>query len=671
MRQKETKIKYLPDHNPGSAKGQRKRSFTVENDVFKDKAEFDKFLKFCDLSNPHLNKDWARYKITVDGDQAPEKNRRKKMVKTVELKKIAEDDNRKYTKDEGFEQLVRSIKEHGIIEPPVLRMGPDGNYRLLAGRRRIAAARKLKLSEVDCVIRYEDDSTDEEIALSENVNRLEMHPLDEAALFGRMAESGKSVEEIAKYYARSPSAIYKRLRLNSLIEELKGMFRDGGLNITGAAVLAELPEEDQKDFYNTSGKKFYNLYGGENIGEVDEEIKAVEINNIHNFIYKKQKNVIEESMKSFCEGCKKRTHNEDNALFEDVELFSDVCLDGDCYRAKQLALINTALTAAAVQMEEAGLKTDDKVFFVGGAPERIYKNATKARFEVDKEPVEFEVLRDTKYDRTGTTNRKKDVCWLIHTDGSGNINVERIGYKERPPKEKPSEVETGSGKNKSDAKKEIDKYGGRGVLEAVAKEMQKPSAAELVKELKIKGKIEYYSFEHKISALVFERLAAKRIEKETAEINYLELFLEYLDDNFGFGGEGSFIEKDFSDRQKKMLNKLFGNRSLKSVWSEFDDDARALIHFLLYSFLLTSELPNLDEVKDKKKNNFDLNFGLIWKYMGMSDEEYEALYLQAAKDVAAEALKPKGGKKKAEVVKKKTSAVENSADEDDDEQEPF
>jgi len=603
------------------------------------------------------------------------------MVETVELKKIVNDDNRKYTKDEGFEQLVRSIKEYGIIEPPVVRMLPNGYYRLLAGRRRIAAARKLKLELIDCVIREDDGNVDEEIALTENVNRLEMHPLDEAALFKRMAYgrpgvNGKSVEEIAKYYARSPSAIYKRLRLNSLVDELKGMFRDGKLDISGAAVLAELPEDDQKEFYNLKNSKA----GPEDEDDEPDEDEEFEIDNheICNFVFKKQKNIITESMKGFCEGCKKRTHNEENALFKEYAAMQDVCLDGDCYRVKQLAMINTAFTAAAVQMNEAGLKTDDRVFFEGGAPERIYKSATKARFEIDKKPVEFEVLRAKDYDRTGETNRKKDACWLIKTDGLGNIKIERIGYKERPPKEKQAEkgIEP---KGRKDIKPLIDIYGGREVLNAVAEGIQIQSIEETVK--KLDETLTASELEDGISHLVFERIVDKRINEEgSGKVppgEYLEILMESMDEELYFG-DASLIEKKFTAKQKEWFNGLFGNRTIKKIEVGLEDDAQKILHFLLLTLHYTSEIPTLDEAKkySEKKGESDP----LWKYINMSYEEYKAMYLQAAKDVAAEALKPKG-KKKAEVVKKKTAhdvavetkAVEESLAEDgeDDDDYPF
>jgi ParB/RepB/Spo0J family partition protein len=578
------------------------------------------------------------------------------MIKTIKLADIISDDNRKYTKDDGFKQLVSSIKQHGVIEQPVVRELADGRYKIIAGRRRIAALRELKEIDTECTVYAADDpGSDEEIALAENVNRLEMHPLDEAALFGRMADKGMSVEEIAKYYARSPSAIYKRLRLVRLNEELKGMFRDGVLNIDGAALLAELPEEDQKEFYNLHGAET------EDEDEDDEHVeKTIAIHTISGFIYKKQKNSIEDSMKETCAGCKKRTHNEDNALFpEESEYFCDVCLDGECYRAKWNAMISAALEAQIVQMRDAGLNTDEKIFIKRGSPERIFKDAGKMILKINKKETEFEVLREKKYDFTGETNRKKDACWQIHTDGDGKIDVRRVGYKEKPPREKPEEKGNGAGKKEAEKIKEY----GQEAMKAAANEMQ-TTPAELVRKLEEKH-IWSGKFESDVSDLVVERVVARRLEEETSgkepQREYLEMFLEMLDEE-GYGSD-NFLENDFNEKQKKWFSLFFGARNIKRISVGLDDDAQRLFHFLILSIGFRC-VPTPEELKKKKNPKDDI----FLRYAGMGVEEYTALYLQAAKDVAAAALKPKekkDTKKKAE-IKKKAKGVLVDADDDDD-----
>jgi len=606
-------------------------------------------------------------------------------IMTVKLADISGDDNRKYTRDDGFRQLVSSIKVHGVIEHPVLRDLGDGNYRIIAGRRRVAALRELKAIDVECSVYAANvPVSEEEIALAENVNRLDMHPLDEAALFSSMAARGAPVGEIAKYYARSPSAIYKRLRLATLIDELKGMFRDGRLDITGAAMLAELPEEDQKEFYN---KEEFTVEKGKVI--VDRKI---EIHTISQFIYKKQKNIIEESMKKICKGCKKRTHNEDAALFEDADEEEeygtmDVCLDGECYRAKWNAMISAALEAQIVQAKDAGLNTDEKIFMEGGAPERLFKNASKMLFKINKKEMEFEALRANKYDFTGETNRKKDACWRIYAGITGKIDVRRVGYREKPPKEKQEEKGNGGGKETDkNIKNKIEQYG-REAAEVAAKELQL-TPGELVKELENK-KIYGGGFEDLIMDLIIERVTAERIEKESGEEpprEYFEMLMQMMDEECFSGFPCS--EKEFNEEQKKWWGGLFGNKTIKQVSAGLGDDANKLLHFMLLTIGFRC-VTTLDKLKKLENPSDDL----FIRYTGMDAKKYTELYLQTAKEVAAAALKPKkekylpghnpksalGRKKKAELKKKTAPEVSKELKdkfdpdepEDDDDNYPF
>jgi len=579
------------------------------------------------------------------------------MVKTVKLEEIVSDDNRKYTKEDGFEQLVSSIERHGIIEQPVVRMLEDGRFKVVAGRRRIAALRRLNVAETDCAVYGDGDcASDEEIAAAENINRLEMHPLDEAALFSSMADGGKSVEEIARHYARSPSAIYKRLRLSALTEELKGMFRDGILNIAGAALLAELPDENQK--------KFHELYGHKD--------KEVEHAVVSNFFYKSQKNKIEKSMKG-CELCVKRTHNEGNSLFKEYDYLTDVCLDGDCYRATWYEMINAALTAVMIQMNEAGIKTDDKIFFDGQIAKQMYGKANFVKFNIENKLIDFEVLREKDYERGAETNRKKDACWEIRTDYEGNVKIKRVGYKARPVREKAPEAEAADNvkvSGKGINKKEIDVYG-REALEAAAEEMQTTSA-ELVKKLR-DTKIYSYNYKEAISDLVIGRVIDMNIKRdcENSKKNpgryqprdYLGLFMEILDDESFV--RKTYIEEEFDDEQKRWLRGLFGVGSIKSISKEFDEDAQKMFHFLLITMGFRSDVPEPEDFeKEKEKDEIFL------RYADIGADEYRALYLQAAKEATARMLKPKEKKekKKKETMAQRNSRIEkNSPNEPDDE----
>ena len=556
-------------------------------------------------------------------------------METIELSKIICESNRKYTKDEGFEQLLNSIQQYGIIQPPTVRKMDDGMYKVVAGRRRIEAARQLKhmdshFADIECVIlEAEDPVDDDEIALTENVNRQEMHPLDEAGAVKRMADAGTPIEEIARYYARSPSAIYKRLRLSALIDELKNWFRDGIINISGAVVLAELPEKDQKEFFKQNEERY-----GDAVPEDDED-GIIERREIEQFIYKTQHYKIKSCMKDECQACNKRTHNEDNELFEEFDYMNDVCLDADCYRIKWYEMITRALQ----EQYQVSDPTEQKIYF-RETPELLYKKANRARFTIGKESIEFEILRTKDYVFTGETKRKKNTCWYIGENYEGRLIVQRWAYEEKIQPNKTTEKTDSASKNISS--KEIKEYCEE-AIEAISAACGK-TPGEIVKLFKSKN-LYSYNFKNNIGNIVYERVITERIKKEKCMLkvpDYLKMFLKLVDDE-GFSYQ-TFTEKNFSKESKQRYKDIVGEKSIADISVGLLDDAQRLFHFLLLQIGIDREVPNLDELKTiENKDN------IFWRYANMSKDEYKALYLEAAKEAAAEILDPKpkkNGKKK-------------------------
>jgi ParB/RepB/Spo0J family partition protein len=553
----------------------------------------------------------------------------------VSLDDIISEDNRKYTNEEGFDQLVNSIAQYGIIEPPVLRRQKDGKFKIIAGRRRIAAARQIGsmkaaygLFPLKCmVIQYDDLSDDEELALTENVNRLNMHPLDEAAAFGRMAKKGATVEEISKYYARSPSAIYQRLRIGGLAEELKGVFRDGRMNISAAAVLAELPDEDQKEFF----EKYCRLEEGE---EYDEDIHNISPHEVCVFYEKKRRFTIKEIMAAGCDGCAKRTHNSGNTLFEEYDYLDDVCFDGDCYRRKWKGIIEAALAKEHGAMK--GIPTDNKILF-DGIPELLYKKATHAEFFFADEEARFEVLREKDYEFDRGTKRKNGCCWEILTDYHGALEVRRIGYNQRPPKEN-NGIKEFEGKT-TDKNTLVNDYGSE-TMNALAKSRDIPT-----KELTEKIRKEFntgWNFKGDIARAVYydvieRRVTAEKDGVEPPEDLYFTMFLEELEEEVGYTmEEDGFTDKSLNNPQKDWLKKLTGWDSLKKGALSLDDEVLKVFHFLLISYGFLNDVPDLDDLKGKKYKD-----SIFWKYARISADEYRELYLKKAEEIAAKALEPK------------------------------
>ena len=150
----------------------------------------------------------------------------------------------RFNNDE-IEALADSIREHGIIQPIIVRRHFEGSdrYEIIAGERRWRAAQRAQLHQVPIVIRDLDDTKLLEVALVENVQREDLSPLDEASAYQRLIEDfGHTQDALAKIVGKSRSHVANMLRLLGLPDIVKAMLDDGA--ITAGHARAILAAED-------------------------------------------------------------------------------------------------------------------------------------------------------------------------------------------------------------------------------------------------------------------------------------------------------------------------------------------------------------------------------------------------------------------------------------------
>lgn len=123
--------------------------------------------------------------------------------------------------EEAIQELAQSLDEHGLIQPVIVRTCPGG-YQLIAGERRVRAARYLGWDEIPAVVRELDDATSAQIALIENLQREDLDYWEEALAYQRLLqEFGMTQEELAQSIGRSQSAIANKLRLLRLSSQVR------------------------------------------------------------------------------------------------------------------------------------------------------------------------------------------------------------------------------------------------------------------------------------------------------------------------------------------------------------------------------------------------------------------------------------------------------------------
>ena len=153
--------------------------------------------------------------------------------------------------DPDFEDLVESIKEKGILVPIIVRQTSKSKhsaaYEVVAGNRRFGAAKVAGLEEIPAIVKKLTEDEAKEIQIIENLQRLDVPPLDEGFAYRELIEKSKyDVENISIKVGKSKDYIRQRLFLTNLIEKAADFYRKGKMTDSHAVLIAKLSVNDQK-----------------------------------------------------------------------------------------------------------------------------------------------------------------------------------------------------------------------------------------------------------------------------------------------------------------------------------------------------------------------------------------------------------------------------------------
>jgi len=150
---------------------------------------------------------------------------------------------RKNFDEHALDELANSIREHGVVQPIVVRPLDDGFFQLIAGERRWRASQRAGLSRVPAVVRDAGDNAVLELALIENLQREDLNPMEEAQAYERLiVEFGMTQEEVARRVGKNRATIANMLRLLRLPPEVQQWLRENRLTTGHAKALLSLSD---------------------------------------------------------------------------------------------------------------------------------------------------------------------------------------------------------------------------------------------------------------------------------------------------------------------------------------------------------------------------------------------------------------------------------------------
>lgn len=169
-------------------------------------------------------------------------------VQMLRLSEIEPNRNqpRKEFDREALQQLADSIREHGVLQPLLVRTIGESSYQLVAGERRWRAARMAGISEVPVIVKELDDTQAMEIALIENLQREDLNPIEEALGYQVLTDQyGMTQDEVAKRVGKSRPVIANALRLLGLPQEILEMVKHGEITSGHARALLAFESKEE------------------------------------------------------------------------------------------------------------------------------------------------------------------------------------------------------------------------------------------------------------------------------------------------------------------------------------------------------------------------------------------------------------------------------------------
>src|SRR5215467_9064601 len=275
-------------------------------------------------------------------------------IQDIPLAKIRESKTnpRRQWDETKLAELAENIRQHGVLQPILVRPLPEGEagtYELVAGARRFRASKLAKRESIPATVRELTDAQALELQVIENVQRVDVHPLDEAQGYAALIQlepNTYTVESLASRVGRSPAYVNGRLRLIQLIPEAKQAFYEDKLTVAHAFEVARLQPNDQRRALQECFPHHRNagaVLKDKNAEVVTtvRELRGWIAREIHLDLTNAPFDPQDEKLlpaAGACSRCPKQTGS-NPLLFPEIPRRASICTDRECYRAKVEALV--------------------------------------------------------------------------------------------------------------------------------------------------------------------------------------------------------------------------------------------------------------------------------------------------------------------------------------------
>lgn len=145
----------------------------------------------------------------------------------------------------GLEELALSVRRHGVLQPILVRTNGEG-FTLVAGARRLRAARLAGCTTIPARVLELDDAQADEATIIENLHREDIHPLDEGESYQRLIAAGRTIDDLAATLGKSKGYVYQRISLTRLVPKVQDFLARDVLPLTYALKIAVVPAEQQE-----------------------------------------------------------------------------------------------------------------------------------------------------------------------------------------------------------------------------------------------------------------------------------------------------------------------------------------------------------------------------------------------------------------------------------------